>query len=187
MGLPLTSSAPLFRRWGDDYRPVTTSTIAPGTTIERCRFGDEVLALVVVASDGGGEADRRSAWRSWRRVKTWDELEARVGEPDLDSLEIVRRGVSGRVVALALIDSRGGRRLVEGFDVRRALDLPETLFEMQVRTGTGGGREVHFLGRGWGHGVGLCQNGAYGLARSGMGFEGILKHYYTGVDVVSWR
>ena len=61
---------------------------------------------------------------------SWDELEASLGEPDLERLEIVRRGRSGRVVTLAVIDRSGNRRLIEGFDVRRALDLPETLFEM---------------------------------------------------------
>jgi hypothetical protein len=37
---------------------------------------------------------------------------------------------------------------------------------MDLRTGVDGETIVRFLGRGWGHGIGLCQNGAYGLARS---------------------
>jgi stage II sporulation protein D len=45
---------------------------------------------------------------------------------------------------------------------------------------------VRFLGRAWGHGVGLCQNGAFGLARSGMTFDQILAHYYTGIELVHW-
>ena len=40
-----------------------------------------------------------------------------------------------------------------------------------------------FRGRGWGHGVGLCQVGAYGMARAGRSFEQILKTYYTGVEL----
>jgi stage II sporulation protein D len=71
--------------------------------------------------------------------------------------------------------------------VRRALQLPETLFAMHLRTRDDGEHAVHFLGRGWGHGVGLCQNGAYGLARAGRRFEEILGHYYTGIQVVRWR
>ena len=90
------------------------------------------------------------------------------------------------MVTLAVIDRNGNRRLIEGFDVRRALDLPETLFEMHERTLPDGDRVVHFLGRGWGHGVGLCQNGAFGLARSGMTYDAILRHYYTGVDLATW-
>jgi stage II sporulation protein D len=38
-------------------------------------------------------------------------------------------------------------------------------------------------GRGWGHGVGLSQYGAYGLARQGTGFERILAHYYPGTTL----
>jgi stage II sporulation protein D len=40
-----------------------------------------------------------------------------------------------------------------------------------------------FTGRGWGHGVGMCQVGAYGLARQGFNVEQILKAYYTGIEV----
>jgi stage II sporulation protein D len=88
-------------------------------------------------------------------------------------------------VALSVINGSGVRRLVRGFDVRRALDLPETLFQMHVMDQPGGGRTVRFLGRGWGHGVGLCQNGAYGLARAGMTFDAIIEHYYSGIEIVS--
>jgi stage II sporulation protein D len=182
----LPQPLPLVWRWGSSYGSAAALRVLPGTTVERVRVGDRIIALAVVESGGGGEADRRSAWRSWRRERSWDELAARLGEPELDRLEIVRRGHSGRVVELAVVDRRGGRRLVEGFDVRRVLDLPETLFDMQVRTLADGRRTVRFLGRGWGHGVGLCQNGAYGLARAGMTYDAILKHYYTGIDIVEW-
>ena len=39
-------------------------------------------------------------------------------------------------------------------------------------------------GRGWGHGVGLCQNGAYGMALGGATYDAILRHYYRGVEIV---
>ncbi len=45
---------------------------------------------------------------------------------------------------------------------------------------------LRFLGRGWGHGVGMCQNGAYGKAVAGAGYREILAGYYTGIEVVSW-
>jgi stage II sporulation protein D len=38
-------------------------------------------------------------------------------------------------------------------------------------------------GAGLGHGVGLCQYGAQGMALQGHSYEEILKHYYTGIDV----
>jgi len=41
-----------------------------------------------------------------------------------------------------------------------------------------------FLGRGWGHGVGMCQNGAFGMALAGAPYDQILRRYYTGIDIV---
>jgi len=38
-----------------------------------------------------------------------------------------------------------------------------------------------FYGRGWGHGVGMCQVGAYGMALAGATYEEILKKYYKGI------
>jgi len=183
---PLPSPLPLLRRWGGRMTGADEITLLPGTTLERTRFGDRTVALVVVESGGGGEADRRSAWRSWMRDRSWDELENGLGMPGLESLTITRRSPSGRVVGLLAVDRSGRRRLVEGFEVRRVLDLPETLFEMHERRLPDGHRVARFLGRGWGHGVGLCQNGAYGLARAGMDFDAILRHYYSGVEVGPW-
>lgn len=39
-------------------------------------------------------------------------------------------------------------------------------------------------GRGWGHGVGLCQYGARGMAEKGRSYRDILKHYYSSVDII---
>ena len=45
------------------------------------------------------------------------------------------------------------------------------------------GEEVDVEGFGWGHGVGLCQWGAKGMADAGYGFEAILEHYYPGAEI----
>ena len=42
---------------------------------------------------------------------------------------------------------------------------------------------IEFVGRGWGHGVGMSQHGAHGMAQAGFNFRQILQHYYTGVEV----
>jgi len=60
--------------------------------------------------------------------------------------------------------------------------LPETLPSNRVRVFTRG-PDVVVQGRGWGHGVGMSQWGAHGLARQGASFEQILDHYYTGTSV----
>ena len=183
----LVFPVPLWERWREGYRQRAAADVFPGTQLERLRVGDEIAALVVRRSGGDGEADRRSAWREWVREKTWPELAQRLGVSDLEEIKILRRSDSGRVVGLAAIGKSGTRKEWTGFDVRRALDLPETLFTIHLLTRPDGTRVARFLGRGWGHGVGLCQNGAYGLARSGKTFEAILGHYYTGVTIAQWR
>ena len=45
-------------------------------------------------------------------------------------------------------------------------------------------KSVRINGRGWGHGIGMSQYGAFGFAQHGWGGEKILRHYYTGAKVV---
>jgi stage II sporulation protein D len=185
-GEDLPSPIPLWERWSGGFRRVASIEVLPGTVLERLRVGDRIVALMVRRSGGDGEADRRSAWREWVREKTWSELQRLTGVPDLKRLTVTRRSRSGRVVGLAAVGADGELTEWSGFEIRRVLELPETLFDMHLRTEEDGTRVVHFLGRGWGHGVGLCQNGAYGLARAGMSFDRILDHYYTGIEIVRW-
>lgn len=41
----------------------------------------------------------------------------------------------------------------------------------------------YFWGAGWGHGVGMCQDGICGLAEQGKNYINILQHYYPGVEI----
>jgi stage II sporulation protein D len=43
------------------------------------------------------------------------------------------------------------------------------------------------IGKGWGHGVGLCQWGAKQMAHERYSFEEILKFYYPGIKIVSYE
>jgi stage II sporulation protein D len=98
-------------------------------------------------------------------------------------LRVRRRGVSGRVLDLEVVGTAGATH-VRGGRIRSALGLREQLFVID-RTFDESGRvsKFTFTGRGWGHGVGMCQVGAYGLARAGLSYEKILKHFYTGVSL----
>ncbi|MFN2389834.1 MAG: SpoIID/LytB domain-containing protein [Actinomycetota bacterium] len=60
--------------------------------------------------------------------------------------------------------------------------MPETFPSNRLRARTRGSI-VRFVGRGWGHGVGMSQWGAYGLAARGETYRDILTHYYSGVEV----
>ncbi len=67
--------------------------------------------------------------------------------------------------------------------IRSALRLPEQLFVMNKQYSGNRATSYTFTGRGWGHGVGMCQYGAYGLAKQGVKYDQIIKHYYTNVDL----
>jgi stage II sporulation protein D len=102
-------------------------------------------------------------------------------------LDLVPRklGVSGRVVELEIRGSEGDL-LLEGLRVRWGLGLRENLFVIgRERDDAGDIDRFVFSGKGWGHGVGLCQVGAFGMAQDGATFDGILKHYYTGIELTA--
>jgi stage II sporulation protein D len=74
-------------------------------------------------------------------------------------------------------------RVFSGEEWRRILGLSalkSLRFEIK-ETETG----IEISGAGWGHGVGLCQFGANGMAREGIPFVEILKHYYSGIEVAA--
>jgi SpoIID/LytB domain protein len=57
------------------------------------------------------------------------------------------------------------------------------LLTMALVAPAGAKKMVKINGRGWGHGIGMSQYGAYGFARQGWGGERMLRHYYTGANV----
>jgi stage II sporulation protein D len=87
------------------------------------------------------------------------------------------------VVELIIIGSEA-QFPVNGLRIRRVLSLRETFFVID-REYDKEGNITHFTftGRGWGHGVGLCQVGSYGMAVAGAAYEEILKKYYRGIEI----
>jgi stage II sporulation protein D len=130
-------------------------------------------------------ADAASAWSWWVRELPLGEIGKRLGLSAVREVRVLRRGVSGRALAVAVVTDKGATEL-PAIAFRRALDLPDTLFVAMSSHGPSG-PSLRFLGRGWGHGVGMCQNGAYGLARGGESYVDILKTYYTGVEIAPWE
>jgi len=74
-----------------------------------------------------------------------------------------------------------GEVSLKGLNIRMTLGLRENWFTIDKVVGKRPG--FLFIGRGWGHGVGLCQVGAYGMAVQGRNYREIIKHYYTDVDI----
>lgn len=66
--------------------------------------------------------------------------------------------------------------------IRADLGLKSTFFSVKQK-----GEEVVFYGKGYGHGVGLSQQGAIRMVQLGYGYRDIIKYYYKGVDIVSYE
>ncbi len=97
-------------------------------------------------------------------------------------ITVTRRSPTGRAIELR-VKTDLAEAVFQRFDLRQAVEMPEMLFTVSKVDGPGGADFV-FLGRGWGHGVGMCQNGAFGMALAGETYDRILRHYYTGIDIV---
>lgn len=87
--------------------------------------------------------------------------------------QILDRTESGRVDKVRI-----GGTIFGGQQVREKLDLRSTSFSIR-QTETG----IEFITTGYGHGVGLCQYGANGMAKEGKTYRDILTHYYSGVTI----
>ena len=71
-----------------------------------------------------------------------------------------------------------GDGIVEGRTVREALGLPSANFTIRISGG-----KITFTSDGSGHGVGMSQYGADGMAAEGYDYKKILSHYYSGTEV----
>lgn len=88
-------------------------------------------------------------------------------------VEVISRDPSGRVLQVQIGDS-----LYDGVTLRTILGLRSADFDLEVQNGN-----LVVTTRGYGHGVGMSQYGAAGMAREGYSFIDILKYYYTGVSI----
>jgi stage II sporulation protein D len=172
-----------------DGTPLGTSelSLTAGDKVSLVAKDDHVVFLEAQQSRLGAAADRTSRYFRWEVRLTPDEVARSIERYGTVGrvLDIIprRSGVSGRVVEL-LVQGTEGELLLKGLKVRWALNLRENLFVIDRERGTKGAvTRFIFTGKGWGHGVGLCQVGAWGMAQAGATYEEILQHYYTGVTL----
>lgn len=96
-----------------------------------------------------------------------------LGIENLDTIEILERNSSGRVEQVQI-----GSKIFSGVELRSILGLRSTDFEI-----TKDNEVITITTKGYGHGVGMSQYGAKGMAEEGYNYIDILKHYYTNVDI----
>lgn len=177
----------LLRNYDGDYSFASQIYLLSGEKVRWMERDGEIHLLEVIFSAYSNILDRNSFFYSWQVKKSRVELEKRINQfypiGKLQDLLPQKRGRSNRVVEL-LVKGSESQALVKGFKIRKVLGLKETLFVID-REYDGEGSISHFIfcGKGWGHGVGLCQVGAFGMAREGADYKKILKKYYHGIKI----
>ncbi len=89
------------------------------------------------------------------------------------NIEIEKRSSTNRILLLKINDSE-----FKGTDVYNMLGLRSTDFIIELQ-----GDAVSITTKGYGHGVGMSQYGALGMAKAGYTYEQILKHYYQNTNI----
>jgi stage II sporulation protein D len=185
----VSKEAFLFREFGDNIFQMKSMALVGGEPVVfHVSPKGEVDYLEVRPAPNGAAADRFSSLSNWTEELSLGAVQARLGRSvrgvgAITDLRIATRGSSRRVIDLEVIGSQGVGH-VRGGRIRSALGLKEQLFVIdRVYNENDRIAGFVFIGRGWGHGVGMCQFGAYGLAKQGLTVEQILKTYYTGIEL----
>ncbi|HOP06234.1 MAG TPA: SpoIID/LytB domain-containing protein [candidate division Zixibacteria bacterium] len=159
------------------------------------------IPYLKAVSDSG--ACSWSKYYTWKEVFTEKQLRGRLEQylssdrgrdmviGKVNDIKIMERTPGGRVAKLMVRTDNDVYRFqkdrirwVIGRTSNPDLILPSGRFDVDIeRDPLGNLVSVTFNGRGYGHGVGMCQCGAIGLARDGWSYDRILKHYYTGVEI----
>ena len=71
----------------------------------------------------------------------------------------------------------------DGGTMTGSATLPSAFIAIEKRTGEDGSLSFHIYGGGFGHGVGMSQNGAQGMAKTGKGYKQILDFFYHGTEL----
>jgi stage II sporulation protein D len=185
--IPLSPDAFLFRAQDGEVFPAARLYLLGGEDIRWVESGGEVGCLEVSYPVSTATLDRGSPFHRWLVRLSKEDLEKRVNEyypiGQLQDVVIRKRGKSRRATELEIIGTES-QVLVKGLKIRWVLGLRDTLFTLDKEYDAGGqtGHYV-FAGRGWGHGVGLCQVGASRMAQSGADYREILKKYYRDIKI----
>ncbi len=187
--LAVRSDVFLFRQFGNSFYQVRETALVGGESVSfQTDASGAVNYIEIRPTQTPTVAEKMSPFTLWTANLSPSALQSRLSRyvrniGTLYDVIIKQKGYSRRAIELEIIGSNG-RFSLKGGKIRSALRLREQLFVMNKRyDGNGRVTSYSFTGRGWGHGVGMCQYGAFGLGKMGVKYDAILKHYYTGIDL----
>jgi stage II sporulation protein D len=177
---------------GLDTEYTTTHQAVDSTLGQIMTYNNQVILAAFHSSSGGYTENVEDVWTSplpylrgvvdydqkspvfeWQQVIPVSKIQSLVaGVGKITGFQPAETTPRGRVVMMKVTGDHGSTT-VSGNDLRKALDLRSTLFRVSTD-----GNNLHVQGRGFGHGLGLSQWGAYYLAKQGVNYHQILAHYY---------
>lgn len=169
---------------GKGFKAYFHSTSGGKTTDPISAFGlDETIEPLAGADLG--DYEKESPKHHWEITISQTELKARLIEKGITPSDIIRvenaeTASSGHAITLKLFDRTGHSTKVSAIAVRQALGLFSTRF-----TGAKSGTDWTFKGSGYGHGCGMCQWSARGMAADGWRSDRILRAMYPGSELKS--
>ena len=157
-------------------------------------LSDEPTLRRFLAQDTGAHCARirigKTSRYRWTRRFSQSELRRllrkRANLGAVRAIEVLGRGVSGRVTGVRVIGAKDTLLVKREYPVRQLFGgLFSGMFVVDAEAPGEDGLPSGFVlrGGGWGHGVGMCQTGAMGMAEEGHNFRRILRHYYQGGSV----
>jgi len=132
----------------------------------------------------------KAAFR-WLRPISLKELQLLDPKKNLGTLldlKVIERGVGGHAMIVRLVGTKGSYDISPELSIRRKIGsqraLRSSLFVITPQHNPDGSlKGVSILGGGFGHGVGMCQNGAVGMAQEDYTTAQILQHFYDGSKI----
>jgi len=128
-----------------------------------------------------------SPYFRWIYTLKWEVIEKNMNkyyphvEGEIESISVKKRTQSGRATTLEIKTSDN---IFEWNAKKFRLQTDTRLLKSTKFNITTSGNKIVFKGAGWGHGVGLCQWGAKGLAERHLKTEEIISFYYPGTKLV---
>ena len=147
--------------------------------------------------------DRDSPWRSWKTVLPWQKLQEQVrilfeDDSELMTVEAVKKNESGAVISLQVTTKKESYEINQEYSIRKFLSPEGCMITEKDGTKIEGGtllpsayftlkqkkeESLEITGGGYGHGVGMSQNGADKMAEQGYTWEEILKYFFNQVRI----
>lgn len=193
--LDTTTATQVYKGLNSEYS--TTHEAVNATANQVMTYNGDVILAVFHASSGGHTENVEDVWTRplpyLRGVQDYDQSApvyqwsknisaSRLGQliggvGTVRQITPQRQTPQGRMVSVRVVGDRGSKN-ISGEQLRNLLDLRSTLISATVQDGN-----VYIYGKGFGHGVGLSQWGANGLAQQGINYQQILGHYYQNASL----